>query len=471
MVMVHYGSSVTGLVSTLTQFASMFTIIEGGFSVAVVVAAYEPILNSDYDELNSILYTAKKYFNRITVIYVSLVMLIGIVYVYYLEAPIGYFYALLLLALTTSTTALSICGLTKYTVVFAGHNKQYITTIVGIICKTITWAISLVLIANDYNIVVVYALNTLNIILNVLSLKYYEKKCYPYISYHGVFDLSKIHGVKDILFQKIASAVFTSTDLILVSLGLSLSKASVYYVYNAIYSGVYQYLSALSSAPTDSFGQLIKSNQINGATEIFQIYKKTVVIISTVFFTVATVMIIPFIEIYTRNINDENYIIPSLAIIFFSYFYLKLNNMPYGMIINVAGEFEKQNVQTGVATLINLVCSLIAMRYIGLNGIVLGSAVGTLVIIVANIIKAREIIAFNVKYDIIILIFNYVLSLLVANILKYFIGEYVDNYITWAIVATIVLILVMVIIVLFNYFLDRNYVKKCITYFFNKFNK
>ena len=36
-----YGSSVNGLISTLAQFVSLFTIIEGGFTTASIVATYE----------------------------------------------------------------------------------------------------------------------------------------------------------------------------------------------------------------------------------------------------------------------------------------------------------------------------------------------------------------------------------------------------------------------------------------------
>ncbi|WP_036608094.1 polysaccharide biosynthesis C-terminal domain-containing protein [Oribacterium sp. P6A1] len=468
LVIVHYGSSTTGLIATLSQFAAMFTIIEGGFTLAVVVATYKPIINEDYDELNAILYTAKTYFNKITVIYASIVMISGGMYVYYLKSPIGFVHSLVLLGLTTFTTALSIGGTAKYTVVLSGNNRQYITSIISLLVKTITWIISLVMVINDISIILVYSINVLNVILNILALKVYEKKKYPFITYRGNYNLDKINGVKDIMFQKIASTIFTSTDLVLVSLGLSLSKASVYYVYNQIFQGVFSYLSSFGNAPIDSFGHLISSGNNENAKYIFEIYKKTINLMSTIFFSTAAIMIIPFLKIYTRDVKDENYIIPSLATVFFTYNYLKLNNLPYGMIINVSGEFKKQNIQTGIAAVLNIGLSIILMRFIGLNGIITGSAIGTLIIIVVNVIKAKEVLAFDLKKDIVILIFNYMLALFMIINSIYFVSISANNYFIWLLKSIVILIAVLLIVVVCNIFIDRVEMLTCIRFYLAK---
>ena len=51
-----YGSEINGLISTLSQFVSLFLIVEGGFMTAAVVATYKPIVDKDYNKLNNILY-------------------------------------------------------------------------------------------------------------------------------------------------------------------------------------------------------------------------------------------------------------------------------------------------------------------------------------------------------------------------------------------------------------------------------
>ena len=468
LIMVNYGSSTTGLISTLTQFVSLFSIVEGGFSLAVVVASYTPIINKDYIELNNILYTAKKYFNKITGIYVFLVTLSGICYVYILETPIGFIQSILLLGMTISSTALSIGGLSKYTVVLSGHNKQYITVIISIICKTITWLIALVLIIIKMNIVVVYSLNVANILLNIFGLKYYEKIKFPYVTYRGSYDLTKIKGVKDMFFQKVAATVFTSADLVLVSVGLNLSKASVYYIYNQIFQAVYQYLTSIGSAPTDSFGQLIKSAEIEKVSENFSIYKKTIHLMGTIFLSTTAVMIIPFLRLYTYKVTDEDYIIPSLAIAFYSYYFIKLCNTPYGMIINVSGLFEMQNLQTGLAAIVNIVASFFLMRIIGLNGIVLGSVIGTLIILLANVHKSAVITLHSQVIDYFLLLCNYMCGIVLIYLGMHFIKEGINNYIVLLFYSIIIFFMDIILALLLNLAIDRKGTKKCLSYYINK---
>lgn len=471
IVIVHYGSSVSGLISTLTQFVTLFTVLEGGFSTAVVVASYKPILNKDYTELNSILFTAKKYLYKIAFIYVSIVSACGLIYLLFLDSPLGFFYSTMLLLVTTLSTSLSIGGATKYTVVLSGSNRQYITILIAIICRTITWTVSIFLIIHDVNVVLIYSMNVVNSLLNILLLMIYEKKYYPDITFKGNFDLKKIPGIKDMIFQKIASTLFTSTDLILVSVGLNLSQASVYYIYNQIFQGVYQYLSSMGNAPMDSFGQLIKSGEKEKAKELFLIYKKTINILSAVFFTGAATMIIPFMRVYTKNVQDENYISSSLAILFFSYYYCKQNNLPYGLIINASGEFKKQNTQTVVASIANIVCSILFMLYIGLNGIVLGSVIGTIIILFVNIYKSKDILSYNIIKDIIFVILNYLVGLLIVFLYNLFFDFRVDNYMIWGLAALLCMIIISCIIIPLNYLMDKDILVKCVHYYFSKIKK
>ena len=66
LVIRYFGSSINGLISTLNQFVSLFSIIEGGFTTAAVVATYEPMVRSDYSRLNSILHTTRRgYFQEL----------------------------------------------------------------------------------------------------------------------------------------------------------------------------------------------------------------------------------------------------------------------------------------------------------------------------------------------------------------------------------------------------------------------
>lgn len=386
-----YGSQINGLVSTLTQFVSLFSIIEGGFTTAAIVAVYNPIVQKDYTRLNQVLYTTKKIFLRIGTLITLSVLIGGSIYIKFIDSPLTYSQTYMLLVVSVLTTSLSLCCLSKYTVLLQGDNKEYVLVRFSLLSKTITWVISMVLIIRNANVIVVYAINAVNIVINIILVRRYEKKFYPYADYKGTYDRELIDGTKDILLQKIANTVFTSTDLILISACISLASASAYNLYNQVFRAVFTLLTSVVQAPFNSFGQLVNSEEgRKKMPEYFNIYQHVVVMTATMLLSVAGELVIPFVRIYTQNIFDYNYIYPSLAILFFLQFFSQIINRPYGTILNVTGNFKMQNKQSVLAAIVNIIVSVLFIEYWGLNSIILGSFVGTLIILVMNIYQAYK---------------------------------------------------------------------------------
>jgi len=471
LVIKNYGSSVTGLISTLGQFVTLFTIIEGGFSVAAVVASYEPILHGDTDKLNDILYTAKRYLQKITLIIAIVSGVLGCIYLQFIDSPLSSFETYSLLAITILTTSFSINFVSRYSIVLSGHNSQYITVFLSTISKTITWAISIVLIIKHANILYVYSLNLGFICLHFLLLKYYEHKKYPYIKYRGKYDKKLIKGTNDILFQKITSTIFTSTDLVLISAGINLASASVYYVYNQVFQAIYHYLTSVCNAPSDSFGHFIRQNHSEKLNDVFNIYQKSVQIISSIFFLTAGLTIIPFVKLYTRGVKDINYIVPGLAICLFSYYYLKLNNVPFGLIINASGNFKLQNKQCLIAAIVNIIASVILMKIIGVEGIVVGSILGTLIMTVMNILETLSNVlkTKSIKFFL-ILLYNFVFSLLLI-IISIIINIEMTNYLWWILYCVLCFVTSCFLVILLNFIVDRATVRSTLQFMIQKIKR
>lgn len=460
-----YGSQVNGLISTLTQFVSLFSIVEGGFTTAAVVATYSPIVNKDYERLNSILYTTKKTYLKMGAIITVLVISSGSIYINFIDSPFNQLETFILLLLSALVTASSLCFLSKYTVLLQGDNKEYIQVFLTLIARIITWSLSIYLMLTRTSIIVVYAINLFNIVLNVLLLAWYEKRKYPYITYKGQFQANLIKGTKDVLFQKIANTVFTSTDLILISSCISLASASVYNVYFQVFKSVLTLLSSVAQAPFNSFGHLVKEESTGEKLrEYFNIYQHLVLIISTILLTVTGILIIPFIKIYTAKISDFNYVYPSLALLFFSQIFMQIINRPYGTILNATGNFKMQNIQCGLAAVVNIIVSISFIPLLGLNSIILGSVVGTLIILVMNVWQAYKNVlrqsASNTWRNIIA---NYILSILMITITLY-LGLSATSYSGLFLLAIAVTIISGMVFIALNLLIDRKTTVNTIIY-------
>lgn len=461
-----YGSEINGLISTLSQFVSLFLIVEGGFMTAAVVATYKPIVDKDYNKLNNILYTCKRVYLKIGTVITVCALAGGAVYIHFIESPFSYGKTMALLVISAITTSGSIGILSKYSVLLQGENKEFVLTNFSLLSKTVTWILSMILILHNASIVLVYAINILNVALNILLVKRYEKKHYPFVNYDaGTYDASIISGTKDVMFQKIANTVFTSTDLIVTSVFISLSAASVYNLYYQIFKSVFTLLASIVQAPFNSFGQLVNSEENREELKnYFEIYQQFVLIVSTLLMAITAQLVIPFVKIYTKNIFDYNYIYPVLAILFYSQMFVQINNKPYATILNVTGNFKMQNVQCVLAAIINIIVSIGFIPWLGIHSIVLGSVVGTLIIFVMNMYQMfKNVLHGNWKNDVKNIILNYVAGIGCICVF-YRINISVTDYFQWILVACGTCVIMGAVFVLINFIFDYQRMKKTANY-------
>ncbi len=448
----NYGSDVSGLISTLSQFVSMFSILEGGFTTAAIVAVYEPCVNKDYDKLNDVIYTTKKVYIKIGSIMTIIVSMCGGIYLQLLESPLGFFRTYTLLFITLLSTTLSLCFQSRYNVLFQGTNHEYIQLIIGLSSKTIVWIFSIIMIFNHENIVDVYALNILGFLINIFLSKKVEKKYFGYITNSGNYNTKLIKGTTDVLFQKIANTIFVSTDLVLISVGVGLAATSVYNLYQQIYRVIFNFLVSIVQAPFHSFGHLIEEGNKKRIEEYFNLYFKITLLCASILLGVTGSMILSFIRIYTVGITDINYIRNELALLFFLQFFVQIVNRPFGTILNVSGNFNKQNLQCGIAAVVNIVFSLLLMRKWGSSGVILGSFIGTCIILFANMYQCRVFLA-RIKRMVVEILVNMVVILCVLQI-SYKYLNYAENYLYWALLATLVFFAECVIVLSINFMLD-----------------
>lgn len=463
-----YGSSVNGLISTLTQFVSLFSIIEGGFTTAAIVATYKPIVDKDYKKLNDILLTAKTYFNRIGIIITVLVLLCGSVYVRFINSPFSYFQTFSLLIVSVLNIALSLCGLSKYNILLEGQNRRYILVAFSLLARLVTWTVSIILIVTKQNIVLVYLMNIANVLLNIILTRKYENKHYKYVTYKGEYDRTLIKGTGDVLFQKIANTIFTSTDLIIISVLINLESSSVYNLYYLIFKAVSVVLSTATLAPFNSFGQLVNSEKDKERiNSLFDVFQQFACIISSILLTSTGVLIVPFVKIYSKNIIDFNYVRPLLAMLFFSQMYAQTMNAPCGTILNASGNFHMQNKQCCVAAIVNIICSLAFIKWWGVNSVVLGSVIGTSIIFIANIIQAyKNVLQQSSLRTVFTIIGNYLLGLGIISISQAVIPSEI-TIIEWLILACASVFGFSIIFLLFNVLISKDSTIKTIVYIKN----
>ena len=76
----NYGSEVNGLVASITQFLSYIALIEAGFGGIIQYLLYKPIAEKNYNKINDILAASKKFFTKVSFIFVIYIIILCFVY-------------------------------------------------------------------------------------------------------------------------------------------------------------------------------------------------------------------------------------------------------------------------------------------------------------------------------------------------------------------------------------------------------
>ncbi|MBZ6527595.1 polysaccharide biosynthesis C-terminal domain-containing protein [Aerococcaceae bacterium DSM 111021] len=377
LILVHYGSETNGLVASVNQFLAIIIFLEMGVGSVVESALYRPINENDYSKINSIMTSAKQFFNRIALILVAYVGFLVILFPILVDSPYDYFGTVFLII------AMSISSFTQYyfgivnQLFLNANEKNYIPLLVAVFTTTINIIITALLIVNGFSIQLVKLLTSLLFMLKPLYLFFYVKKNY-------VIDFN-IKDTKNSLPQKwngaaqhIAYTVMNSTDTILLTLFSTLENVSVYSVYFTIFNGLKLLITTISVGFKSFFGNLLVKNDLVEVNNYFTRIEWIIHTLVTIIFAMTSVLINSFISLYTAGINDVNYINPIFSTILIISNAIFCLRVPYNAMIFAGGHFKETQRSSFLEASINIVISLILIRRMDLIGVALGTLIATL---------------------------------------------------------------------------------------------
>lgn len=449
LMLTYYGSSVNGLVASVMQFVTLLSVFDGGLATAAIVACYKPIQKNQIDRVNSILATVKYFYRRIAIFLFAISSLLGFFFVHCIDSPYGFRKTYCIIVICALTFCMTIGELSRRTIYFQGCNKNFVVSGIASVAKTISWMLSIYLIVNGYDIILVLCMNLLNVFINIIGLWIVERVYCSQVSYIGEVNLSLIKGTKDVYIQKITDIIFNSTDLIILSIFVNFSEASVYNLYMMIYKAMSSLLSAIVSAPSNSLGQLFCESDKKRFANIFGAYWSITIPMASAVFTCTGILIIPFIRIYTREINDYQYVFPYLSILFMLYCTFNIVNLPFGGVLNSTGHFKEQNVQCVSGAIINILISIVLVRHIYTYGVIIGSFISMFIILFANIYQVRKVMHISVIKIYFTILTNTIFGV-VCVLLSYKIRIDCNSYFEWGLVSIVAFLICVSLFGLLN---------------------
>ena len=400
--LVYYGSSVNGLVSSITHFLGFITLMELGISPVIQANLYKPLAEKNTDQISKIIKSSERFFRRIAYVFLLYIVVLTIIYPWVIGSEFDSFYTIsLLVIISISTFAQYYFGMTSQ-VLLTADQKAYVQLLLQVGTVVLNTIVSVVLMKCNVSVHYVKLSTSIIYLARPFGQMIYVKKHYS-IDHDVVLDGEPIKQKWNGFAQHIAAVVCTNIDIVVLTVFSSLTNVSIYTVYYLVTSGITNLIMSAATGLEAMFGNMIAKKEQIVLRRAFVNVEFICHFVVTLFFSTTAVMIVPFVAVYTREITDTDYNAPLFALILVCAYGAQCLRIPYFRIIKAAGHFKETQNGAFISTLLNITISVVVVKNFGLVGVSIGTLVAMLyhtcyfVWYLKKHIICREIIEF-VKY-------------------------------------------------------------------------
>lgn len=370
----YYGSTVNGLVSSVQQLLGLISFCELGVGAVVQSALYKPLADNDSVLTSKILISARKFFDKVGIILSVYVVLLAAFFPLSQRNDFDYISTMfLVLAMSISYFAQYFFGVRDQLLVNADQ-RSYIQLFYQSLTVIINTVLSVVIIKCGASIQIVKLITSLVYLIRPIGLAVYVKRNYQ-IDYSLKLTEEPIQQKWNGLAQHVASVVLQNTDTVVLTFFSTLINVSIYNVYNLVLTGVQKIVSSLTSGVQSLFGNLLARGEMEVLGKTFDCVEWLFHVVTVLVFTMTGVLIVPFVQIYTKKIIDANYIVPLFAALLTCATALYCLRSPYTITILAAGHYKQTQNSAIIEMVLNVVISIGLVFWLGLIGVAIGTMI------------------------------------------------------------------------------------------------
>ena len=459
LIMEAYGSSVNGLIASITQFLSYIALMDAGVSAVVRAKLYKPLVHSDYNDVQLIVNAAREFYKKIAYVFLVYMAVVTILLPLRVLAEFSFLYtASLILIVGVATFAEYFFGI-SYQVLLDADQRKYIYYIIQAFAIFLNILLSAVLIRNGLSIHFVKLITSIVFIIRPLVVSTYCNKRYGFDknNKNTVIVENQWTGMA----HHLAYFLHTHTDVVLLTLFKSPLTVSVYSVYNMIVMGVVNVINLTTGGIEAAFGTINAAHNGEKLREGFNITLWVVFTMTTIMFSTAYLTIIPFVKVYTKGINDVSYIDRPAAVILILAEGMYCIRMPLQAIIMATGKIKETMRGAVIEVVINIAISLMFVWNYGIAGV----AIGTLCAMTFRTIDYLKFISSNIVFGCVYSFLKRFIVMIIATIgivitYRFLPSVAVHDYLSWGIQTLIVVISATVIVLGLNSFFFMDEAKK-----------
>lgn len=386
---VGYGSSINGLLSSVSQIVAYLILFEAGIRAVAQQAMYKTLAKNDFTATNEILSAVNKNYTQIGLMYFIGLICLSFIYPLAVEVEGLNFISVAMVVLFSGLgNVISFFITGKYNILIESDGRAYVLTNLNTIISIVNHIIKIILIYMGFSVVTVVVTTFVVYVIQNIYIFRYVKSNYDWIDISVTPNMQSLEQSNHAFAHQVSTLILRNTDVLILTLFCNLKIVSVYAMYKLILGYLGNFLSVPLNSCNFAMGQLFNKDR----TE----YKKHVDALEISFnslvfavLTTAAMLMLPFLSIYTAGISDVNYVDKYIMVLFVAAELLDLIRMPCLRTINYAKHYKQTISRSIFESSINLIVSIVGVIYMGIYGVLIGTVVALLyrtmdIIIYAN---------------------------------------------------------------------------------------
>lgn len=458
LVMLNYGSDTNGFTATVQQIFTYMALLEAGIGQSTLNSLYEPVAKNDRQSISERMSASRAYYRKITRWYALLVVVMSFALPFVLHTNIDKVVAGSVVLFEGASAVICFYYFACWKQLLSADGRYYIVQIITMINSVLGYAIKIVLVYLRVNIgIIQFGFFVLSLI-QLLIYKLYTQKRYAWVDFSAKPDPIALKDRKAFMVSQIASTIFSSTDMIVISIIGSTALASVYSIYGLVFNNLVKILNAIYFGTVFLLGQMWQKDKeeyvyLHDAFDVGSHW----IITSTM--AVAYIMTIPFVSLYTKGVEDIQYIYKSLPLLFCLVQIFSWNRYVSGNLTAISGYAKTVSKISAIEAFLNLSLSIILGIKFGIVGVLFATMIALPIKIIyctylSNVVILKRSIWTSVK----IILTNYIMFGLCV-LYAYVKPVKVDSFKTFFAYTVVVAIIIYPLFALLNVLLSPRLVK------------
>lgn len=381
----YLGAEILGLNTTIWNILNFLNLAELGVGTAITVTLYRPIFNNNHESINEIIALQGHFYKWISTIILGGGLIVMGFFPWIFEkaqVPTWTIYATFLVLLFSSLIGnfvnyrqtLLVADQKAYKIAYSNQSVLIIRRILQIL--------AICYLQNGY--VWWLVIEALFAVIGAVILRWVTNREYPYLGgvtkpfkelRHKYNSVSK--KISQLIYHNITVFIVRETTPLIIYGFISLTEVAIYGNYMTVMLGLYQLSSVVLRGITHGVGNLVAEGNMNN---IIKVYKELFIvrfILSSIIFWGLIMFMDSFIKLWV----GKDYLLGNLTLwLMAGFLFIRMNRAIIDVFINAYGLYDdiKSPILEGIA---NLSLAIVGGYLYGLNGIIGGSMVGTLIVI------------------------------------------------------------------------------------------